>query len=131
MKRLSKRDAQLQENLDWRHQENHRWYDWELDVSGLAQYMRPVTLNDQDFDYELGGSAFKVSSIKPISPFYHSHNSLFFETVRSIQKEKPGVISEEACWVAEGGGHLYIADTRPQLFNLIVQEFMLDKHLGM
>jgi hypothetical protein len=47
-----------------------------------------------------------------------------------IKKEQAGVISEGPCWVAIGGGYLYIADTLLGLFWMVLTEWKNDRHLA-
>jgi hypothetical protein len=46
-----------------------------------------------------------------------------------IFKEKPGVISVKHCWVAIGGGYMYIEDTLLGLIWLLITEWKHDRHL--
>ena len=47
-----------------------------------------------------------------------------------IFKEQAGVISEDPIWVAVSRPYIYTADTLEELFEVFVNEWHQDKHLG-
>ncbi len=63
------------------------------------------------------------------SQHFPSYAITFRSSSGWICKERPGVISPEAVWVAHFTGYLYVADTLEQLFALMSSEWKHDKHL--
>lgn len=47
-----------------------------------------------------------------------------------ILKEKPGIISPNACWVAVDDEYLYIEDTLLKLLYVLLTEWKHDKHFA-
>jgi len=45
-----------------------------------------------------------------------------------VVREPPGVLCDRECYTASIGHYLYIADTLPELFLQIAQEWEHDKH---
>jgi len=46
-----------------------------------------------------------------------------------IFREKPGIISEDACWVGLHDCYLYVEDTLVELLVTILTEWKHDRHL--
>lgn len=49
--------------------------------------------------------------------------------VMRIFEEKPGVISEDSCWICTHNGYMYIAPTLGELIEMLNTEWEADKHI--
>ena len=124
MSKLARDDTDQAELIGICLNERNQFYGFGQDVTGLFwKFFAPTNLNDLDLEYEEGGS-FTPFCAKNITPE-------MIETLERACEEKPGVFSEDKCWVSFHDGYLYIAGTSRGLARQIINEFQHDKHLVM